>query len=190
VNDKKAITILKALANGIDPFTQTPIPNDNLLQNPEAIRAIHFAIVSISGIETDHKNSPIEPSDEARPKAENLRQWDEYCTLAEPQMEAETLEEKSENKVHVANHDEVKKDLNDLNDLINEAFYDAEEQRWIGNQESFDLPDDRREDLLYELMEDQDDYARGEEEGWLYADPDDSGDPDYSPEYRPWLEDN
>lgn len=40
----RALEILGALADGLDPFTGEPAAKDSILQNPDTIRALHLAL--------------------------------------------------------------------------------------------------------------------------------------------------
>lgn len=40
---KKSVAILKALANGLDPITRKPLPDDSVYNSPDVIRAMFSA---------------------------------------------------------------------------------------------------------------------------------------------------
>lgn len=59
MNLGKAIQILEALASGCSPETGELIPNDNILNNRDVIRALQFAIDHLQKAQTD-KSSDVE----------------------------------------------------------------------------------------------------------------------------------
>lgn len=60
---ERAVPILRALAEGVDPFTGEVVDDHNPLQNPECIRALFAAVEALQGRVSDRNKRAEENSD-------------------------------------------------------------------------------------------------------------------------------
>jgi hypothetical protein len=147
----KTISILKSLANGIDPVGQKPLPTDSAIHDLSIIRALNFAVLEIIG------EPKVElPEDES--KWGSLSQvyalWDKYCELnrnEEPHEFLLSMEEQEDN---------ASDELVDYSEQYYEDEHYHSDSEYEANQQ----------EILFEILEDQENYARSEEEGWYHRD--------------------
>jgi hypothetical protein len=147
----KTISILKSLANGIDPVGQKPLPPDSAIHDPSIIRALNFAVLEIIG------EPKVElPEDDSKWDllSQEYALWDKYCELKkneDPHEFLRSMEEQEENSSD---------ELVDYSEQYYEDEHDYSDSEYEANQK----------EILSEIYEDQENYARSEEEGWYHPD--------------------
>jgi hypothetical protein len=89
---ERAADILRALADGVDPFTGEVLDDRSPLQNPECIRALFAAIEALEGSSSDRSNRASRKRDlpdragepwEAREDGELMERFDTGWNVAD-----------------------------------------------------------------------------------------------------------
>ncbi len=171
MNKERTLEILRALADGIDPFKKIPVADDNVLQNPEVIRALHSAIFTIVGIAHEREIETQNTENQGKSHLETSaygHQQPEVNYRGDRNNFLETDSEPSD----LLLEDNTKSESYCLDNLEDEDE-DEDEDAIVAIIENAALDwDDQqtRELLLSELFDDRENFARSEEDGWYYPD--------------------
>jgi len=67
MNTQEAAEILRALADGVDPFTGEIFPDDSPYQKPQVIRALFLALSVMEGVPKGRKVKRVLPENAGKP---------------------------------------------------------------------------------------------------------------------------
>ena len=67
MNTQEAAEILRALADGVDPFTGEIFPDDSPYQKPQVIRALFLALSVMEGVPKGRKVKRVLPENAVKP---------------------------------------------------------------------------------------------------------------------------
>lgn len=89
MNTEESIKIVKALAEGVDPFSYEPLPSNSPLQNPTYVSALFTALRGLELLRTKEKRRSSLPQNATWTAEEDARLIVEYSQGIDPRLLAQ-----------------------------------------------------------------------------------------------------